>query len=45
VGKQADLVVFDRDPFLDGGFGDTRAAMTVAGGKVVYQADNASPEV
>ena len=44
VGKQADLVVFDRDPFLDGGFGETRVSMTMAGGKVVYQADNASPE-
>jgi predicted amidohydrolase YtcJ len=45
VGKQADLVVFDRDPFFDGGFGETRAAMTMAGGKVVYQADNVLPEV
>jgi predicted amidohydrolase YtcJ len=37
AGKQADLVVFDRDPFLDVGFGEARVSMTVAGGEVVYE--------
>jgi predicted amidohydrolase YtcJ len=37
AGKQADLVVFDRDPFLDAGFGDARVSMTVVSGEVVYE--------
>jgi hypothetical protein len=37
VGKQADLVVFDGDPFPDAAFGETRVLMTVAGGRLVYE--------
>lgn len=37
VGNLADLVVLDRDPFVDGPFGDARVEMTFVGGRVVYQ--------
>lgn len=32
VGNVADLVVLDRDPFVDGSFGETEVAMVMAGG-------------
>jgi predicted amidohydrolase YtcJ len=37
-GKRADLVVLDRNPFEDGSIGETRTAMTIAAGKVVFEA-------
>ena len=37
VGKQADLVVLDRDPFPDAAFGEARVLMTLVGGRVVYE--------
>jgi predicted amidohydrolase YtcJ len=37
AGKHADLVIFDRDPFLEVGFGGARVSMTVVGGEVVYE--------
>ncbi|MBK5269079.1 MAG: amidohydrolase, partial [Acidimicrobiia bacterium] len=36
-GKDADLVIFDRDPFRDGGIGDTRVTTTLIAGKPVYE--------
>ncbi len=36
-GKDADLVIFDRDPFLDGPIGDAKVVATLVGGKVVYE--------
>ena len=38
-GARADLVVLDRNPFEADPIGETRVAMTIAGGEVVYQAD------
>lgn len=38
VGKDADLVLFDRDPFSDPPIGDTRVVKTIVEGKVVYEA-------
>ena len=37
-GKDADLVIFDRDPFRDGPIGETTVAATLVEGKVVYEA-------
>jgi predicted amidohydrolase YtcJ len=39
VGMLADLVVLDRDPMRDGPIRDTRVAMTIVGGQVVYEED------
>jgi predicted amidohydrolase YtcJ len=39
VGMLADLVVLDRDPFQIGPIRDSRVAMTVVGGQVVYEED------
>jgi predicted amidohydrolase YtcJ len=39
VGMLADLVVLDRDPMTDGTIRDTSVAMTVVGGKVVFEED------
>lgn len=40
VDKVADLVVLDRDPFVDGPFGDTRVDMTFVGGSLVYERED-----
>jgi predicted amidohydrolase YtcJ len=37
VGKLADVVVFDRDPFVAGDFGDTEVSLTFVRGRVVYE--------
>jgi hypothetical protein len=37
-GMRADLVVLDRNPFEDPPIGETRVAMTMVGGKLVYEA-------
>lgn len=37
VGKDADLVLFDRNPFTDPPIGDARVRLTMVGGKVVYE--------
>jgi hypothetical protein len=37
VGKDADLVLFDRNPFTDQPIGDARVRLTIVGGKVVYE--------
>jgi predicted amidohydrolase YtcJ len=37
VGKLADLVVFDRDPFIESDFGNTEVSLTIVGGRVVYE--------
>jgi len=37
-GMQADLVLFDRDPFVDGPFRDTEVAFTMIGGNIAYEA-------
>lgn len=37
VGKKADLAVFDRDPFADGSFRETRVTMTMVEGAIVYE--------
>jgi predicted amidohydrolase YtcJ len=37
VGKLADVVVFDRDPFISRGFSDTEVSMTFVRGKAVYE--------
>lgn len=37
VGKDADLVVFDRNPFSEPPIGDTRVRLTMVGGRVVYE--------
>jgi predicted amidohydrolase YtcJ len=39
VGRLADLVVLDRDPMRDGPIRDTRVAMTIVGGRAVYEED------
>jgi hypothetical protein len=36
-GKDADLVVFDRDPFRDPPIGEARVVATLVEGKVVYK--------
>lgn len=38
VGKDADLVLLDRNPFIEPPVGDTRVNLTIVGGKVVYGA-------
>ena len=35
-GKDADLVIFDRDPFVEGPIGDAKAVFTLIGGKVAF---------
>ncbi|HUF95922.1 MAG TPA: amidohydrolase [Acidimicrobiia bacterium] len=37
VGKLADVVVFDRDPFVAGDFGDTEVSLTFVRGNVAYE--------
>lgn len=37
VGKDADLVLFDRNPFTDQPIGEARVRLTIVGGKVVYE--------
>jgi predicted amidohydrolase YtcJ len=37
VGKDADLIVVDRDPFLEGPIGDTVVELAMAGGRVVFE--------
>ena len=37
-GKDADLVVLDHDPFVDGPIGDARAVLTMVGGRIVHDA-------
>lgn len=37
-GKDADLVIFDRDPFRDAPIGEAKVVATLVGGKVVYEA-------
>ncbi|MGF1616194.1 MAG: amidohydrolase, partial [Acidimicrobiia bacterium] len=37
VGKLADVVVFDRDPFGGGDFGDTEVSLTFVRGNVAYE--------
>jgi predicted amidohydrolase YtcJ len=37
VGKLADVVVFDRDPFIGRGFSGTEVSMTFVRGKAVYE--------
>ena len=37
VGKLADVVVFDRDPFISGDFADTEVSLTFVRGRVVYE--------
>jgi predicted amidohydrolase YtcJ len=37
VGKDADLVVFDRDPFSEPPIGDAKVRFTIVGGRVVYE--------
>lgn len=37
IGKDADLVLLDRNPFTDSPIGDTRVRLTIVGGKVVYE--------
>ena len=39
MGMLADLAVLDRDPMRDGPIRDTRVAMTIVGGQVVYEED------
>ena len=36
-GKDADLVIFDRDPFLEKPIGEAKVVATLIGGKVVYE--------
>lgn len=36
-GKDADLVVFDRNPFAEPPIGDARVRLTIVGGRVVYK--------
>ena len=36
-GKDADLVIFDRDPFRDGPIGEAKVVATLVEGKVVYE--------
>lgn len=43
VGKLADLVVFDRDPFRDGGFAGAIVETTIIGGEVVYEVGADTP--
>ncbi|MEX1093433.1 MAG: amidohydrolase family protein, partial [Acidimicrobiia bacterium] len=37
AGKLADLVVFDRDPFVAGDFGNTEVSVTFVRGNVAYE--------
>lgn len=37
VGKLADLVVFDRDPFIGHDFSDTRVSLTLVRGRLAYE--------
>jgi len=36
-GKDADLVIFDRDPFVEKPIGDAKAVLTLIGGKVAFE--------
>ena len=37
-GKDADLVIFDRDPFLEKPIGEATVVATLIGGKVIFEA-------
>ena len=37
LGKEADLVIFDRDPFLDPPIGEAKVVATLVSGRVVYE--------
>lgn len=40
LGNLADLVVLDRDPFVDGSFDETRVEMVLAAGRMVYRRES-----